>query len=72
VDVGHADPGGRLPAERGQPGPGAGDQDGAEVDRVEELAQLVVARDREPLLLSLAAQLEAALGWPERRPEMAR
>ncbi len=35
-------------------------------------AQLVVARDREPLLLSLAAQLEAALGWPDRRPELAR
>jgi amidase len=35
-------------------------------------AQLVVQRDREPLLLSLAAQLEAALSWPDRRPEMAR
>jgi amidase len=35
-------------------------------------AQLVVPRDREPLLLSLAAQLETALGWPDRRPEMAR
>jgi amidase len=35
-------------------------------------AQLVVQRDREPLLLSLAAQLEAALSWPDRRPELAR
>jgi amidase len=35
-------------------------------------AQLVVRRDGEPLLLSLAAQLEAALAWPDRRPEMAR
>jgi amidase len=34
-------------------------------------AQLVVPRDGEPLLLSLAAQLERALRWPERRPAMA-
>jgi amidase len=33
-------------------------------------AQLVAPRDGEPLLLSLAAQLERALGWPERRPEL--
>jgi amidase len=35
-------------------------------------AQLVVRRDGEPLLLSLAAQLETALEWPQRRPSMAR
>jgi amidase len=34
-------------------------------------AQLIARRDGEPLLLALAAQLEAALGWPERRPPMA-
>ncbi len=34
-------------------------------------AQLVAPRDGEPLLLSLAAQLERALRWTERRPEMA-
>jgi amidase len=33
-------------------------------------AQLVVPRDGEPLLLSLAAQLEGALGWLERRPAL--
>ena len=33
-------------------------------------AQLVVRRDGEPLLLSLAAQLERALGWPDRRPPL--
>jgi amidase len=32
-------------------------------------AQLVARRDGEPALLALAAQLEAAVGWPERRPE---
>ena len=34
-------------------------------------AQLVAPRDGEPLLLSLAAQLEGALRWTDRRPEMA-
>ena len=34
-------------------------------------AQLVAPRDGEPLLLSLAAQLEGALRWTERRPSMA-
>jgi amidase len=33
-------------------------------------AQLATPRDGEPLLLSLAAQLERALRWPERRPAM--
>jgi amidase len=33
-------------------------------------AQVVVPRDGEPLLLALAAQLEGALGWPERRPAL--
>ena len=33
-------------------------------------AQLVVPRDGEPLLLSLAAQLEGALGWLDRRPAL--
>jgi amidase len=33
-------------------------------------AQLVVRRDGEPLLLSLSAQLEGALGWPDRRPPL--
>jgi amidase len=32
--------------------------------------QLIARRDGEPLLLALAAQLEAAVGWPERRPEL--
>ena len=31
-------------------------------------AQLVGPPDSEPLLLSLAAQLEQELGWPQRRP----
>ena len=35
-------------------------------------AQLVVPHDGEPLLLALAAQLERALGWPDRVPPMAR
>jgi amidase len=34
-------------------------------------AQLIGPRDSEPLLLSLAAQLERALRWTDRRPEMA-
>jgi amidase len=34
-------------------------------------AQLVAPRDGEPLLLSLSAQLEGALRWTDRRPEMA-
>ncbi len=34
-------------------------------------AQLVVPRDGEPLLLSLAAQLEGVLRWTERRPAIA-
>jgi amidase len=34
-------------------------------------AQLIAPRDGEPLLLSLAAQLESVLRWTERRPEMA-
>jgi amidase len=34
-------------------------------------AQLVVPRDGEPVLLSLCAQLEGALRWTDRRPEMA-
>ena len=33
-------------------------------------AQLVGPPDGEPLLLSVAAQLEAELGWPERRPPL--
>jgi amidase len=32
--------------------------------------QLVGPPDSEPLLLSLAAQLEAEVGWPERRPPL--
>jgi amidase len=32
-------------------------------------AQLVVPANREDLLLSLGAQLEAEIGWPERTPE---
>ena len=35
-------------------------------------AQLVVPPHGEPVLLSLAAQLERELGWLDRRPEMAR
>jgi amidase len=35
-------------------------------------AQLVVPPHAEPVLLSLAAQLERELGWLERRPEAAR
>ena len=35
-------------------------------------AQLVVPPHGEPVLLSLAAQLERELGWLERRPEAAR
>jgi amidase len=31
-------------------------------------AQLVGPADSEPLLLSVAGQLERELGWPERRP----
>jgi amidase len=34
-------------------------------------AQLIVPPNREDLLLSLGAQLEAEIGWPERRPELA-
>jgi amidase len=34
-------------------------------------AQLIAPRDGEPLLLSLSAQLEGALRWTDRRPEMA-
>ena len=33
-------------------------------------AQLVVRRDGEPVLLSPSAQLERALGWPDRRPPL--
>jgi amidase len=33
-------------------------------------AQLIGPRDAEPLLLSLAGQLERELGWPERRPPL--
>ena len=33
-------------------------------------AQLVVPRDGEPLLVSLSAQLERALRWPDRRPPL--
>ena len=32
-------------------------------------AQLIVPDNREDLLISLAAQLEAEIGWPERIPE---
>ena len=35
-------------------------------------AQLVVPPHGEPVLLSLAAQLERELGWLDRRPELAR
>ena len=34
-------------------------------------AQLVVPRDGEPVLMSLAAQLERSLRWPDRRAAMA-
>ena len=34
--------------------------------------QLVARPEGEPVLLSLAAQLEGALGWPDRRPPLAR
>jgi hypothetical protein len=37
-----------------------------------DAADLVAPRDGEPLLLALSAQLETALGWPDRRPEPAR
>ena len=33
-------------------------------------AQLIGPPDGEPLLLSLAAQLERELGWPEQRPPL--
>jgi amidase len=33
-------------------------------------AQLVARRDGEPLLIALSAQLETALGWPDRRPPL--
>jgi amidase len=35
-------------------------------------AQLVAPRDGDPLLLAVSAQLERALGWPDRRPELGR
>jgi amidase len=34
-------------------------------------AQLIGPRDSEPLLLSVAGQLEQELGWPARRPPLA-
>jgi amidase len=52
----------------GQPAlaiPGAPADDGLPIG-----AQLVGPPDSEALLLSLAAQLEADLGWPERRPPL--
>jgi amidase len=33
-------------------------------------AQLVAPPHGEPMLLAVAAQLEAAIGWPERRPAL--
>ena len=33
-------------------------------------AQLVAPREGEPVLLGVAAQLEEALGWPDRRPPL--
>jgi amidase len=53
----------------GQPAislPGAPTPDGLPVG-----AQLIGPADAEPLLLSVAGQLEHALGWPQRRPALA-